>query len=179
MNVSSVLRSTKEQVFFWKQFFVALIGANWETVETSTSNLTQNPAYKRLQETRCRKASLIFGRNYLLHFLWELCRNVIRILKEMFDIVTNFAKFAVLVQTCKILVRNAKLARISEDFCKIFDSCNLGIAHSLRSEPKAMFGKLQEKQSTDDGERLWSYCTSMNLGLKRITRYQVSLFECT
>ena len=35
-------------------------------------------------------------------------------------------KFAIRVQTCKILVRNAKLTRISEEFCKIRDSCNLG-----------------------------------------------------
>ena len=38
----------------------------------------------------------------------------------------KFAKFAILVQTCKIIVRNAKLTRISEEFCKICDSCNLG-----------------------------------------------------
>ena len=38
----------------------------------------------------------------------------------------NIAKFAILVQTCEILVRKAKLARISEVFCKICDTCNLG-----------------------------------------------------
>ena len=37
----------------------------------------------------------------------------------------KFAKFAILVQTCKILVRNAKLARIR----KIRDCCNLGMSH--------------------------------------------------
>ena len=43
---------------------------------------------------------------------------------------TNLAKIAIFLQTCKILVRNAKLARISEEFCKICDSCNLGSSSS-------------------------------------------------
>ena len=46
----------------------------------------------------------------------------------MFDIVTNLQRL-ILVQTCKILVRNAKLSRISEEFCKVCDSCNLGYGH--------------------------------------------------
>ena len=33
-------------------------------------------------------------------------------------------KNAILLQTCKILVRNAKLARNSEEFCKIFAILN-------------------------------------------------------
>ena len=51
-------------------------------------------------------------------FLQESCKK--------YSLCTNLAKIAILLQTCKILVRNAKLARISEEFCKICDSCNLG-----------------------------------------------------
>ena len=54
-------------------------------------------------------------------FLQESCKRYSAIV-----LGTNLAKIAILLQTCKILVRNAKLARISEKFCKICDSCNLG-----------------------------------------------------
>ena len=44
------------------------------------------------------------------------------------NIGTSLRSDSVLVRTCKILVRNSKLARISEEFCKICDSCNLGLS---------------------------------------------------
>ena len=52
------------------------------------------------------------------NFCNNLARNVL--------ICTNLSKTAILLQTCKILVGNAKLARVSEEICKICDSCNLG-----------------------------------------------------
>ena len=58
-----------------------------------------------------------------MQFLQKGYQNLVRNVRHC----NKFAKFAILVQTCKILVRNAKLARISEEFCKICDSCNLGI----------------------------------------------------
>ena len=41
-----------------------------------------------------------------------------------------FLQNAILLQTWKILVRNAKLAKISDQFWKIWDSCNLGLIRS-------------------------------------------------
>ena len=54
-------------------------------------------------------------------FLQKRYQNLVRNVRQC----NKFAKFAILVQTCKILVRNAKLTRISEEFCKICDSFNL------------------------------------------------------
>ena len=59
-----------------------------------------------------------------MHFLQKCYQNLVRNDRHC----NKFAKFAILVQTCKVLVRNAKLTRISEEFCKICDSCNLGDA---------------------------------------------------
>ena len=66
----------------------------------------------------------IFCKNFLTKkciFLQKCYQNLVRNVRHC----NNFAKFAILVQTCKILVSNAKLTRISEEFCKICDSCNL------------------------------------------------------
>ena len=62
-----------------------------------------------------------------MQFLQKCYQNLVRNVRHC----NNLAKFAILVQTCKILVRNAKLARISEEFCKICDSCNPGNSHFL------------------------------------------------
>ena len=67
----------------------------------------------------------IFCKNFLpkkMHFLQKCYQNLVRNVRHC----NKFAKFAILVQTCKILARNAKLTRISEEFSKICDSCNLG-----------------------------------------------------
>ena len=58
-----------------------------------------------------------------MHFLQKRYQNLVRNVRQC----NKFAKFAILVQTCKILVKNAKLTRISEEFCKICDSFNLGL----------------------------------------------------
>ena len=47
-----------------------------------------------------------------MQFLQKGYQNLVRNVRHC----NKFAKFAILVQTCKILVRNAKLARISEEF---------------------------------------------------------------
>ena len=57
-----------------------------------------------------------------MHFLQKCYQNLVRNVRHC----NKFAKFAILVQTCTILVRNAKLKRISEEFWKICDFCNLG-----------------------------------------------------
>ena len=57
-----------------------------------------------------------------MHFSQKCYQNLVRNVRHC----NKFAMFAILVQTCKILVRNAKLTRISEELCKICDSCNLG-----------------------------------------------------
>ena len=57
-----------------------------------------------------------------MHFLQKCYQNLVRNVRHC----NKFAKIAILVQTCKILARNANLTRISEEFCKICDSCNLG-----------------------------------------------------
>ena len=62
-----------------------------------------------------------------MHFLQKFYQNLVRNVRHC----NKFAKFAILVQTCKIRARNAKLTRISEEFCKICDSCNLGYWTSI------------------------------------------------
>ena len=63
-----------------------------------------------------------------MQFLQKCYQNLVRNVRHC----NKFAKFAVLVQIYKILVRKAKLARISVEFCKICDSCNLGKAHEVK-----------------------------------------------
>ena len=62
-----------------------------------------------------------------MHFLQKCYQNLVRNVRHC----NKFAKFAILVQTCTILAKNAKLTRISEEFCKICDSCNLGPANVI------------------------------------------------
>ena len=57
-----------------------------------------------------------------MHFLQKCYQNLVRNNRHC----NKFGKFAILVQTCKSLVRNEKLTSISEEFCKICDSCKLG-----------------------------------------------------
>ena len=66
----------------------------------------------------CYRLERIFDQNYTPHF-WEEFLRKNAILAEMLSesckkcsTCNKFAKFAILVQTCKVLVRNAKLARI-------------------------------------------------------------------
>ena len=61
-----------------------------------------------------------------IHFLQKCYQNLERNVRPC----NKFAKYAILVQTCGILLRNAKLARIAEEFRKICDSCNLGISRA-------------------------------------------------
>ena len=90
-----------------------------------TRPLKQMLFKKDTELNECYRLERIFSRNYTLQkFYQNLVRNVRH--------CNKFAKFAILVQTCKILVRNAKLARISEEFCKICDSCNVGLYLSFQ-----------------------------------------------
>ena len=56
----------------------------------------------------------------------------------MFDIVTNLQTLRFLYK----LVRNAKLERISEEFCKIWDSCTLGNVNLLNNREFCLTGQV-------------------------------------
>ena len=58
-----------------------------------------------------------------MQFLQKCYQNLVRNVRHS----NTIANLTILEQTCKILVRNAKLTRILEEYCKICDSCNLGL----------------------------------------------------
>ena len=76
--------------------------------------------------------------NFVRIFVWstQILQNFCKNFARNIVLCTNLAKIAIFLQTCKILVRNAKLARISEEFCKICDSCNLGYLKNDRQSQK-------------------------------------------
>ena len=65
----------------------------------------------------------------------------------------KFAKYAIFVQTCKILVKNASLVRIQAEFCKICDFRKQGMVQfdtiKFRRTFKNQFGQFAwiEKES--------------------------------
>ena len=79
-----------------------------------------------------------------MHFLQKCYQNLVRNVRHC----NKFAKCAILVQTCKILARNAKLTRISEEFCKICDSCNLGSNKCDRNKIPTYFNKVSAYDSS-------------------------------
>ena len=87
---------------------------------------------KDTELNECYRFEQIFGSKLHIAFLQEFLNAKMQFLQKFCQNFVNvryckkFAKFAILVQACKILVRNAKLARSLEEFCKICDFCNLG-----------------------------------------------------